>query len=112
MFNYQQFLAALRWVMTTAGVTLANHGLMAGGIWEAVTGVVIAGAPFVWAMFRHTKIGTVVAAQELDGVAGVITKPTAEGVALAQGTPGKPIVPAGTPAAAQIATNGMAPRAT
>lgn len=109
MFNYQQFLSALRWVMTTLGVTLANYGLVQGGIWEAVTGVAIAGAPFVWSMIRHTKIGTVIAAEELDGVAGVITKPTAEGVALTQGTPGKPIVTAGTPAAEQIAVTGTKP---
>lgn len=103
MFNYQQFMAALRWAMTTGGTALTAHGFVNGTIWSSITGVVLTLAPFAWSMFRHTKVGTLLAADELPEVAGVIIKPTEAGLALAKETPSLTVAPAATSTAASIA---------
>lgn len=110
MFTYQQFMSALRWGMTMAGTALVSVGVAPdGAIWQAVTGVVVAGAPFIWSMIRHTKFGTILAADEIPEVAGVIMKQTTEGRAMAADVgasklPGAPtVVVAGTVAAAGVA---------
>lgn len=103
MFNYQQFLAAVRWALTTGGTALTAHGLVNGTVWTSVTGLVVTVLPFIWAMIRHTKVGTLLAADDLPEVAGVIVKPTPEGEALARETPKLTVTPAGTSMAASIA---------
>lgn len=105
MLTYQQFMSALRWVMTMAGTALTSYGVSVdGAVWQAIIGVVLAGAPFIWSMIRHTAIGTIIAADELPSVAGVIMKQTTEGREVASTTISNPtVVAAGTNAAVDVA---------
>lgn len=84
---------------------LASYGVTVNApLWQAATGVVVALAPFAWSMFRHTALGTVLAADNVPSVAGVIMKQTPEGRTIADATPAKPtIATAGTAAAASVA---------
>ncbi len=102
MFNYEQFASALRWVSNGIGVYLISKGYGDNALWTSLSGVVLSVAPFVWSMIRHTKVGTLLAADALPEVAGVITKPTPEGAALAQATPKPTVVTAGSPSATNI----------
>lgn len=103
MFTYEQFMMAIRWASNAAGVYLMSKGYGDNAIWTAAGGFVLSLAPFVWGMVRHTKVGTILAADSLPEVAGVITKATTEGVALAKAIPKETVVPTGTPTAAAIA---------
>ncbi len=108
MFTYQQFLSAIRWASTVGGTMLLSYGVSVNGaLWEAATGVVIALAPFGWSMLRHTTLGTVLAADALPSVAGVVMKQTAEGRSIADSPSSTPtVVAAGTVAATQVAAAG------
>src|SRR2546430_10802706 len=53
-------------------------------IWTAIAGLVASLAPLGWTLMRHTKVGTILAADALPEVAGIITKSTADGEALAR----------------------------
>lgn len=108
MFTYEQFTSALRWASTVGGTLLASYGVnVNGALWEAVTGVIFALAPFAWSMFRHTTMGTALAADGNPDVAGVIMKQTTAGRAVADSTTSNPtIVSVGTVAAAQLAATG------
>jgi hypothetical protein len=103
MFTYQQYTGALRWALNVAGVALMAHGYGNTEIWAGISGLVLSSSSFVWMMIRHTKIGTVLAADDLPEVAGVITKSTSDGIALAKATPKETVVTTGTPVAAAIA---------
>lgn len=106
MINYEQFLMALRWAMNAAGVALISHGVGSQSLWTAIGGGVLSLAPFVWGLIRHTKWGTIIAANDLPEVAGVIMKPTPEGEELARSTPSPAVTTAGTVAAESIARTG------
>jgi hypothetical protein len=105
MVTYEQYMSAIRWLSTVGGTMLASYGFAVNSpLWQAAMGVVVALAPFAWSMFRHTTLGTVIAADNVPAVAGVIMKQTTEGRVIADNTPTNPtIVAAGTNAAAQVA---------
>ncbi len=111
MFTYEQFMSAIRWATTVGGTMLASYGVnVNGALWEAAVGVVIALAPFAWSMFRHTAIGTVLAADNVPSVAGVVMKQTTAGRAITDNTTNNPtIVTAGTAAAATVAQSTLPP---
>jgi len=98
-------MSAIRWATTVGGTMLASYGVTINApLWQAASGVVIALAPFVWSMFRHTTIGTILAADNVPSVAGVIMKQTTEGRSIADNTTSNPtVVSAGTAAAASVA---------
>lgn len=77
MFNEQQVLSAVRWVMATLGSFLVTHGWMDQGFWEPITGLVLSGVPFAWSMFRHTRVGTLIAAAEVPGTEKIVNPPLA-----------------------------------
>lgn len=103
MFTYEQFTAAVRWGLNAAGVYLLARGYGNAEIFAAVSGLVLSSTSFIWSMIRHTKVGTVLAADALPEVAGVITKTTPEGLKLAQATPKETVTPAGSNLAHSIA---------
>lgn len=103
MFTYEQFTAATRWSLNAIGVYLLARGYGNAEIYSAIGGLALSSTSFIWAMIRHTKVGTILAADNLPEVAGVITKSTSEGVALAQAAPSTTVVPTATSAAAAIA---------
>lgn len=105
MFTYEQFTSSIRWASTVGGTLLASYGIsINGAVWQAAMGVVLALAPYAWSMFRHTTLGTILAADSLPSVAGVIMKQTAAGREIADNTTNNPtIVAAGTTAAASVA---------
>lgn len=86
-----------------AGMYLAGKGWGNSEIWTAAGGFVISLAPLTWSLIRHTKVGTLLAADALPEVAGVIMKPTDEGTTLAQSAPSKTVTVAGSQTAAVIA---------
>lgn len=103
MLNYEQYMSALRWFLNVAGVYLIGKGVGDAALWAILSGAVLSLAPLGWSLFRHTKIGTLLAADNLSEVAGIITKSTTEGIALAKETPAGTVVPAGSSVAATIA---------
>jgi hypothetical protein len=106
MFSYTQYESALRWVMNVAGVWLVTHGVGNDALWEAVGGAVLSLSPFVWGLLRHSKYGTILAANDIPEVAGVIMKPGAAGEALSRSIPKDAVTTAGTAAAINIGTTG------
>lgn len=103
MFTYEQFASALRWASNAAGVYLIGKGYGDNAIWTAAGGFVLSMAPFIWSMVRHTKYGTIFAADNIPEVAGVIMKPTKDGEALAKAIPAPTVTVAGSVAAATVA---------
>lgn len=103
MFTYQQYLSALRWGLNAGGVYLVSRGYGNSEIWIAASGLVLSSSSFIWGMIRHTKVGTLLAADDVPEVAGVILKPTGDGIALATAVPKATVTPAGSPAAISIA---------
>lgn len=103
MIGYQQYMMALRWGMNALGTYLITHGVMNGALWEPIMGLALSGAPFVWGMIRHSKYGTIIAADDIPEVAGVIMKDTAAGANLAYSTTKPTIVVSGGAPAAKIA---------
>lgn len=103
MFNYEQYMGALRWAMAMGSGYAIGKGWGDAVTWTAISGAVASVAPLGWTLFRHTKVGTILAANSLPEVAGVITKPTEAGEALARETPAQTVTVAGTQTAAVIA---------
>jgi len=60
----------------------------------------------VWGLFRHTQANQVAAVNNMDSVAGVITKDTPEGKKLAKAVPASTVAPEGTAAAKAVAADG------
>lgn len=103
MFTEEQFKSAVRWALTLLGTFLVTHGVGSDALWEPIIGAAITLVPFVWSMIRHTKIGTILAANSLDEVQGVVTKATPDGKELAAEIPLASVAPAGSTDAAFIA---------
>lgn len=103
MFTSQQAMMALRWAMNAAGVWMMTRGYGNDEIFTALGGVVMSAFPFIWGWIRHSKYGTIIAADEITDVAGVVMKETTDGRALAKAIPSSTVVSAGSAAAAQIA---------
>lgn len=103
MFTQDQFLMAVRWALNLLGGFLMTHGYISDGFWEPLSGLVISAVPFIWGLFAHSKVGTILAAQALPEVQGVITTATPAGAALADSVPSPQVVPAGTTQAAAVA---------
>ncbi len=113
--NEEQVKAAVRWIVSTFGAAIA--GFFAGKGWFTVDqvmgflnsgtfiGAVVSLAGLVWGMFVHTKANAVATVDAMPEVAGVLTKPTVEGVELAKSVPSPTVAPAGTVAATTIAAN-------
>ena len=90
----------------------ALSGFMVGKGWvdqstaTALIGVLMAVGPLIWGIIENTKAKMVAKVDSMDGVAGVLTKATTEGVALANSVPSPTVVPVGTASAAAVAKNG------
>lgn len=102
MFNYEQYMGALRWALATGSGYAMAKGWGDAEFWTVVGGLVLSVAPLSWTLFRHTKVGTILAANNLTEVAGVITKSTPAGEALARETPDPTVTVAGSPGATAI----------
>lgn len=102
-----QYLNLLRTVMQIAGTMLVGHHLF--GIdqeaWTAITGAILMLVPALWGLQATKKSSIVATVNAMPEVAGVITKATTEGQALANSVPSPTVVPAGTIAATTVATD-------
>ena len=58
----------------------------------------------IWGFLDNRKAALVAQVDKMDGVAGVVTTKTTEGVALANSIESNTVVPAGTVAAANVAS--------
>lgn len=101
--NQEQVKSIVRWVITTfgAGATgwLAQRGI---GV-EAIVSVIVAVIGLGWSVNSHTEANTIVAANAMPLVQGVITVPTKEGKELAASIPEATVAVAGSPAAEAVA---------
>lgn len=103
MMNQEQFMSILRWAVSFgAGYALA-HGWINTDTVTLVIGAVASLGPLIWGIIRHTKVGEIIAVNNMPEVRGVITTPTAAGVALAAAVPEPNVQPAGTVAAQNVA---------
>ncbi len=105
MLNLSQTMAVVRWALATAGPFLIQYGLSDSTV-ALIAGAVFSATPFIWGIVTHSDANTVAAANALPDVAGVITKPTSAGAALAAAVPANTVVPAGTTQAQAIAKQG------
>lgn len=100
--NQAQILGALRTILPAVLMYAVGKGWISqsevADLAAAVATLVATG----FSVWNHTEANTVAAANDLPGVAGVITKHTAEGVALANSVPSSTVAPAGTIAAAEM----------
>jgi hypothetical protein len=112
--NAEQIKSAIRWFVATFGGMIA--GWFAAKGWFTVDQVLtvlnsptviataaslIAGA---WGLVTHSKSNAVAIVDAMPEVAGVVTKPTVGGVALAKAVPSATVTPAGTTAARSLAS--------
>lgn len=100
-----QTLNLIRTVMQIAGTMLVGHHLF--GIdqeaWTAISGAILMATPAIWGLMATRKASIVATVNNMPEVAGVITKPSTEGLALANSVPSPTVVPAGTIAATTVA---------
>lgn len=116
--NSEQITSLVRQAMLFIGGILAGTSLVAKfftpdqvtqlltseTVITTLTGLVTAGIASVWAIFTRSDKNLVAAADNVPGVAGVITTDTTEGRALAASLPQLPnVVPAKTTQASIIA---------
>lgn len=88
------------------GPLVISWGWVTASDWVVITTVVgslMTAAPVVWSIYDRTKAQMVAKVNALPEVAGVITKPTTEGIALANAITSPTVVPAGTVVAADVA---------
>jgi hypothetical protein len=99
--NLPQLYSAIRWFLSVVGAILAAKGLIDKTAFAAVidkimeaapvvtnaVGVVMALAPLVWGLFKHTNTNTVKAAAEVPGVSQIIAAPV-----IANAIPGDKVV--------------------
>lgn len=113
--NQEQVKSAIRWVMTTFGTFVAGWFAAKGwftvdqvvGVLNSPTviGLITSGVMLAWGMITHTKTNAVAVVDKMNEVAGVVTKPTVDGRALANSVLSSTVVSSGTGAAANIAGN-------
>lgn len=115
--NQEQVKSAVRWVLATFGGVIG--GFFIGKGWVTadqvasvlsndtvialITSGVVALVGLIWGQVIHTEAAAVATVDAIPAVAGVVTKPTPEGRALAATTPSETVATAGTPAAKEIA---------
>lgn len=112
--NQEQAKSAVRWIITTFGPFIIQHGYATSSSLELWGGVAVSLAPFIWGMFTHTEANAVavvdtIAKEPASPVAAVITTDTIAGRELAINIPGSTTVVAGTPEAKAVATPGASP---
>lgn len=66
--NQDQFLSWLRTTLGGAGALAVEHGLTTSSTATAVTGAVVALAPFIWGFFVHTDSAKLLAAGSVVGI--------------------------------------------
>lgn len=114
--NEEQVKTVLRWLITVFGGGIA--GWFAAKGWFTVDQVqsilnspvvmstVVALVPLVWGILSKTRAKLVAAVNRMPEVAGVVTKFTPAGIALANKVNETAVTIAGTPTAQVIATKG------
>lgn len=91
-----------RGLMFGAGFIVAK-GWLSEGAAQQIVGGLLAAIGAVWSYKVNTPTALTTSVKNLDGVKGIVTENTPQGVALAQAVPG-PVVPAGSPGAKELAT--------
>ena len=90
------YFAAKGWFTVDQVLSVLNSGTFVG----LVTSIVVA----LWGLWVHTQSNSIAVVDKIPAVAGVVTKPTVEGKALADSIPSRTVATAGTVAAQQIAS--------
>lgn len=103
--NQEQVLNLVRTFMQIAGSMLVGYHLFGidSQAWTAITGGVLMATPAIWGVVTNRRASQVAKVNAMPEVAGVITKPSTEGLALANSVPSPTVVPAGTIAATTVA---------
>ena len=91
-----------RALMFGAGLAVAR-GWISEELAIKIVGVVLAVGGVIWGVKVNTQPALVASVNAMPAVAGVVTKATVEGKALADSVPSHTVAPAGTSAAASIA---------
>lgn len=106
----QQIMDLIRQILQVLGTIATAFGFLSADAVAAWTAMVlqIAGplamiGAVVWGYLDTRKSKLISDVDKMDGVAGVVTTKTPEGVALANGVDSHTVVPAGTSTAAAIA---------
>ncbi len=111
--NTEQVKSLIRWFISTFGGAIA--GWFAAKGWFTVDQVIsVLNSPVLlgaassivvaaWGLFTHTKSNAVAVVNAIPEVKGVITAPTAAGVALAESIPAATVTVAGSSVAASVA---------
>lgn len=98
-----QWLGFLRDMLKLIGSALVTNGVVSGADWTTYSGLAIMIAPLAWSAYERTKTRMIEKVDKLPEVAGVVTRPTAEGKAIAEAITSPTVVPAGTQAAVAVA---------
>lgn len=99
-----QYLNLLRTVMQIGGTFLVSKSIVSEADWTAIMGGILMVVPAVWGLMATRKSAIVDTVNHMPEVAGVITKNSTEGIALANAVQGETVVPAGTVEAKAVAT--------
>lgn len=102
--NQEQMLGLLRDFLKLLGGALVTNGIVSTTDWTTWTGLVVMLAPIGWSLYEKTKSRMIAKVDAMPQVAGVVMKNTVEGRQLATDVPSATVVPAGTGAAAAIAS--------
>lgn len=115
--NQEQIKSAVRWVLSTFGGVIGGFFIGKGWVTadqvtsilsnETVIALISSGVitliGLIWGQVVHTDAAAVATVDAIPAVAGVVTKPTLEGRALAATTPSPTVAAAGTAEAKEIA---------
>ena len=117
MPNSEQIKSAIRWLIATFGAAVATYiatkiGARTGdvltilnsdAIAQFLTFVVLSLLALVWGLISRSEKNVAAAASAMPNVAGVITKDTPQGAALAKAVPDPAVTQAGSAKAKAIA---------
>ncbi len=101
--NQEQYLGLFRDFLKLLGGALVTNGIVTTADWTTWTGVLIAAAPIGWSVYEKTKARMIARVDAMPEVAGVVTKSTPEGKALAAENPSPTVAMAGSVQAEMVA---------
>lgn len=98
-----QWLGFFRDFLKLIGGALTTNGLVSSADWTTWTGLALMLFSLGWSAYERTKARRVAKVNAMPEVAGVVTKDSVAGLALANSIPSPTVVPAGTIAATNVA---------